>query len=118
MTPTVTASGSLLLCWRRFAILECNQLAAGRVRNVAAIRCPPPVGIRPSFLMSIWTSSPGNGSVRSGSAGLDALPGRWLIEVGQQRHLVADQHPAHGRPGHAEVVADPVRTPPAGHPQG
>jgi hypothetical protein len=39
-------------------------------------------------------------------------PGR-LVQVSQQRHSISVQHSANGRPRNTEVIADPVRSPPA-----
>jgi hypothetical protein len=41
-----------------------------------------------------------------------------LVDAVQSGHLVPGQHPAHGRVRDAQVVADPVRTPPLVEPQG
>lgn len=40
-----------------------------------------------------------------------------LIDVHELRHPIPGQHPADRRAGKAQVIRDPVRTPPAGEPQ-
>ena len=77
--------------------------------GLAAARQPPPSGILPSFLTSMWTSSPGRGA-RSGprSPWRSGSPRRSSVAVAQVRRAVPSQDPRHGPGRYPDPRAEDV----------